>query len=67
MADRTCPTCLHIYRYPNMLKFHFKNVYHCKKNEDEIKEYFIINKINTNSINIYTCSKCIKEFTPLKI
>jgi hypothetical protein len=69
MADRKCPTCLNIYRYPSMLKTHFENVYHCKKTNDEIKEFFILNKVsnNTNINNkIYKCSKCSKEFSNIK-
>ena len=37
MADKTCPKCLTIYKYPHMLKQHFTNTYHCKKTTDEIK------------------------------
>ena len=65
MADRTCPTCLNIYRYPNMLKIHFQNVYHCKKTDDYIKEFFTLNKVNKSN-NEYKCSKCSKAFSNLK-
>ena len=69
MADRKCPTCLNIYRYPSMLKTHFENVYHCKKTDDDIKEFFTLNKVNSNTNinnNIYKCSKCSKEFSNIK-
>ncbi len=65
MTDKTCPKCLTVYKYPHMLKQHFTNTYHCKKTTDEIKEYFIVNKVKKNN-DLYKCSKCIKDFPNLK-
>jgi hypothetical protein len=65
MSDRTCPTCLNIYRYPSMLKTHFENVYHCKKTIDEVTAFFILNKENKSN-NEYKCNKCSKSFKNIK-
>ena len=65
MSDRTCPKCLHVYQYPNMLKHHFETTYHCKKSTDEIKDFFILNKVKKNN-DLYKCNKCNKDFTNIK-
>ena len=65
MADKTCPKCLTVYKYPHMLKQHFTNTYHCKKTTDEIKEFFILNKVKKNN-DLYKCSKCSKDFPNIK-
>ena len=65
MTDRTCPKCLHVYQYPNMLKHHFETTYHCKKTTDEITEFFILNKVKKNN-DLYKCNKCNKDFTNIK-
>jgi hypothetical protein len=61
MADRKCPKCLHVYRYPHMLKHHFETTYHCKKTTDEIKEFFIVNKVNKIE-QTYECLICNKIY-----
>ena len=65
MSDRTCPKCLYVYQYPNILKHHFESTYHCKKTTDEIKEFFILNKVKKNN-DLYKCNKCNKDFTNIK-
>jgi hypothetical protein len=65
MSDRTCQKCLHVYKYPHMLKHHFETTYHCKKTNDEITEFFILNKVKKND-DLYKCSKCSKDFTNIK-
>ena len=65
MADRKCPKCLNVYRYPNMLKHHFATTYHCKKTDDEIKAFFIVHKVDKSN-NEYKCNKCSKEFSNIK-
>ena len=65
MSDKTCPKCLTVYKYPHMLKQHFTNTYHCKKTTDEIKEFFILNKVKKNN-DLYKCNKCIKDFPNIK-
>ena len=65
MADRTCPKCLHVYKYPHMLKHHFESTYHCKKNTDEINEFFILNKLNTSN-NTHECLICKKKYNNIK-
>ena len=49
MADRTCTNCKHKFKYPNLLKNHFKNAYHCLLTEDEINTFY--NNINNNILN----------------
>ena len=67
MADRKCTNCLHVYRYPSMLRHHFETTYHCKKTDAEIKAFFTLNNVNTNkSNNEYKCKKCNNEFSNLK-
>ena len=65
MSNKTCPKCLTVYKYPHMLKQHFKNTYHCKKTTDEITEFFILNKVKKNN-DLYKCGKCNKDFTNIK-
>jgi len=66
MADRTCPKCLHVYRYPNMLKHHFENTYHCKQTKEYITDFFITNKNINVTEYIYQCAKCVKVFNNIK-
>ena len=56
-SDRTCPKCNYIFKFPNMLKKHFRNSFHCLLNEDEIKLFF--NPV----INTIKCDICLKEFS----
>ena len=44
MADRTCPKCNHIFKYPTMLKQHFKKSFHCLMDDEEIKIFFNPNR-----------------------
>ena len=75
MADRTCTNCKHKFKYPNLLKHHFKNSYHCLLTEDEINTFYnninnnnnivnnnIVNNNIINNININKCIKCNKSF-----
>ena len=64
--DRTCPTCLNIYRYPHMLKHHFENTYHCKKSEADINSFFVSNKLNKQQINSIQCNNCKKYYKTKK-
>ena len=34
MADRTCPTCKMVFKYPSILKKHFETTIHCIKTDD---------------------------------
>ena len=67
MTDRTCPTCSHIFKFPSDLKKHFKNSFHCTKNNDDIEIYFNINtnvnNIASNTNNEYKCNKCNTYFS----
>ena len=58
VKDRTCPKCNYLFKFPNLLKKHFRNSYHCLLNENEIKEYFN----PTIIISINKCDKCLKNF-----
>ena len=54
--DRTCPKCNYVFKFPSMLKIHFRKSYHCLLNEEEIKLFF-----NPN-INIIKCNICCRDF-----
>ena len=54
MADRTCPKCNHIFKYPTMLKQHFKKSFHCLMDDEEINIFF--------NPNIIKCNKCSQTF-----
>ena len=56
MADRTCPKCKAVFKFPSMLKIHFRKSYHCLLNEEEIKLF-----VNPN-INIIKCNICCRDF-----
>jgi len=62
MSNTTCPKCKNNFKYPSLLKTHFKNVYHCLLNEEEINIFF--NKNNNNNEN--KCNKCLKTFINIK-
>ena len=57
MSDRTCTKCSHVFKYPSMLKIHFKTSYHCLLSDEEINNFF-----NPN-INIIKCNICSKVFS----
>jgi hypothetical protein len=54
MADRTCPKCNHVFKFPTMLKQHFKKSFHCLMNDDDIHFFF--------NPNIIRCNTCKKKF-----
>ena len=47
-----CPKCKIVFKYPSLLKTHFRKVYHCLLIEDEIENFF----------NTYDCLLCKKKF-----
>jgi len=55
IKDRTCPKCSKHFKYPTMLKTHFKNSFHCLMNDNEIDLYFFPNQIK--------CNKCCQVFS----
>lgn len=61
-----CPKCNHDFKYKSLLKTHFKNVYHCLLDEEQIKLFFnpIKNTIVCNKYN--NCNKCNKNFNNIK-
>ena len=54
--DRTCPKCNYVFKFPSMLKIHFRKSYHCLLNEEEIMLF-----VNPN-INIIKCNICCRDF-----
>ena len=54
-----CPKCNHDFKYKSLLKTHFKNVYHCMLDEEEINNYFN-NNSNINKCN-NTCPDLISD------
>ena len=72
-ADRTCPKCNTIFKYPSFLKTHLKESARCKINNDDIVKYFdnVKNKINSNPIQNSNdidikqtkCNNCGSSFT----
>ena len=60
MADRTCPTCFYKFKYPTMLRQHFKKSFYCLKNDNEIDEYF-----NPSKLKCITCSKTFSQTSSL--
>ena len=54
MADRTCHKCNHIFKYPTMLKQHFKKSFHCLMDDEEIHIFF--------NPNIIKCNICSQTF-----
>ena len=45
MADRTCPKCKVVFKFPSMLKIHVKNSFHCLTNSEDIEKYITENTI----------------------
>ena len=63
MSDRTCTTCSLVFKYPTILKKHFKRSIHCRKTEEEINSFFnAINLENKVEDNL-TCLYCNTTFT----
>ena len=54
IKDRTCPKCNRVFKFPTMLKQHFKKSFHCLMNDDDIILYF--------NPNIIKCNKCSETF-----
>ena len=59
MCCVTCPKCNIEFKFPSMLKTHFKRSYHCLLNEEEINNFF-------NSSNMNKCIKCKKQFNNIQ-
>jgi hypothetical protein len=57
-----CPKCNLSFMYPSKLKIHLENSYHCKKNSEEIKEFFLVIK-NMKSNKEHKCTICDKCFS----
>ena len=51
-----CPKCKIAFKYPSLLKTHFRKVYHCLLTEEEIEKFFIS----------YDCLLCKKNFKNIK-
>lgn len=72
-ADKTCPKCNTIFKYPSFLKTHLKESARCKINNEDIVKYFdnVKNNINSNpiqnpneiDIKKTKCNDCGSSFT----
>ena len=61
IEDRTCNNCDKIFIYPSELKKHFKHTICCKKNDKDIKDFFMQIKKNKQEYNKniqHKCDKC---------
>ena len=57
MADRTCYKCNYVFKFPNILKKHFRTSFHCLLTEEEITLFF--NPV----VNINKCNICLQIFS----
>ena len=57
--EHCCPKCKIIFKYPSLLKTHFRKAYHCLLTEDEIETFFKIN-------NTFECLICKKKYNNIK-
>lgn len=55
---RTCPNCKYEFKFPSLLKVHFRKSYHCLLSEDKIDDFFY-----KCSLSDKQCNKCNKNFT----
>ena len=55
--DRTCHKCSHVFKYPSMLKIHFKTYYHCLTSEEDMHTLFI------PTIKTIKCNNCEQSFS----
>ena len=66
MSDRTCPKCNLVFKFPSILKAHFKNSFHCVKNDEEIETYMTENIIPKEVIyNNIKCDYCNTQFSQI--
>ena len=54
--EYSCPKCNIVFKYPSLLKTHFRKAYHCLLIEEEIEKFFIS----------YDCLLCKKKFKNIK-
>ena len=52
----SCPKCKIVFKYPSLLKTHFRKAYHCLLIEEDIEKFF----------NTYECLLCKKNFNNIK-
>ena len=60
MADKTCPSCKTIFKYPSFLKNHLKSSARCKLDDDKYNEFILKSK---QIIKIIKCEICEKSFS----
>ena len=61
MADRTCPKCKTVFKFPSFLKTHIKYSVRCKLNDIEITDFY--KTIDESKTNKFNCSHCKNSFT----
>jgi len=60
-SDRICPNCKYEFKYPSLLKAHFRKAYHCLLSEEAITLFFN-DKISIPNKQINKCQKCKTQF-----
>jgi len=56
--SKTCPNCKYKFKFPSLLKVHFRKSFHCLLSEDKIDDFFYKCSLSPNQ-----CNKCNKKFT----
>ena len=62
MSNKICPKCNFEFKFPSMLRTHFKRSFHCLSTEEEIYNFFN----NNNNNNLNKCLKCSNKFVNLQ-
>ena len=55
--SKICPNCNYEFKFPSLLKMHFRKSYHCLLSEDKIDNFFY-----KCSLSVNQCNKCNNKF-----
>ena len=56
-TSKICPNCNYEFKFPSLLKTHFRKSYHCLLSEDKINDFFY-----KCSLSVNQCNKCNHNF-----